>query len=159
VHYFCSYFGQYLKDKWRQKNMKLDAKDLLLTIVISFGLLWVLDALGVGAAILGWIGDKIPFGSSLGNVPSFTLGTYTIAVQPVAALIATILLSGIVTFVALSMQEGFQNKKFWGTFAILAIISAVIWVVVPQIVPLKFGQIFGSAQALFVGHVPMSVLG
>jgi hypothetical protein len=139
--------------------MKLDLKDIALTIILSFGLLWTLDALGVGAAILGWIGDKIPFGSSLGNVPSFTLGTYTIAVQPVAALIATVVLALIVTFVSVSMQEGFQNRKMWGTFLILAVISAMIWIVVPQIIPLRFGQLAGSAQSLFSGSVPMSVLG
>jgi len=137
--------------------MRLDAKDLLLTILISFGLLWVLDAFGLGTAILTWIGDKIPFTAA---IPSFTIGTYTIAVPPVAALIATLVLALVVTFVAVAMQEGFQNKKMWGTFLVLAIISAAIWIIVPQILPLRFGQLAGAAQSVFNGGVvPMSVLG
>jgi hypothetical protein len=139
--------------------MRLDLKDILLTIVISFGLLWVLDALGIGAAILTWIGDKIPLGSSLPNIPAFKIGEYMITVPSTAALVALLVLSLIVTFVAVAMQEGFQNKKMWGTFIILAIVSMAIWVVVPQILPLRFGQLAGSAQALFTGSVPMSVLG
>lgn len=136
--------------------MKLDFKDIGLVILINFGLLWVLDAFGLGTLILNWIGDKIPFTA---NIPSFTIGTYIIAVPPVAALIAVLALSLIVTFVAVSMSEGFQNKKMWGTFLVLAIVSAVIWIIVPQILPLRFGQLAGAAQSVFSGSVPMSVLG
>jgi hypothetical protein len=136
--------------------MKLNFKEIIMTIFLSFGLLWLLDAFGLGTVILNWIGERVPIATS---IPSFTIGTYVIAVPAVAALIATVVLAAAVTFIAVSMQEGFQDKKMWGTFAVLAIISAALWIIVPQILPIRFGQLAGAAQAVFTGTVPMSVLG
>jgi uncharacterized protein (DUF486 family) len=136
--------------------MKLDFKSIGLIVIINFGLLWILDAVGLLAGILEWIGNKVPFTAA---IPGFHIGEYLITVPPVAALIAVFAVALVVNFVAFSMAEGFENKKLWTTFLIFAVVSTVLWVAIPQILPLRFGQLAGSAQSLFTGNIPMSVLG
>jgi hypothetical protein len=133
---------------------RLDIKNLLMTILVSTGLLWALALLGVLDAIIGWISAWIPIDYT---IPAQVISGHTLTFPPIAGLVATIAIAFITTLVATAMVSGFQDKKMWTTFAVIAVLVASVWIIVPQILPTSMAVLAGSAQSVFTGTLPQSV--
>jgi hypothetical protein len=128
---------------------------VIIILALSFGLLFVFSAFGLIRAMI----------SIFPNVGSIPLGN-NINV-PVSATFAVLLMAFLATLAAIGINEGIESGKatgrgaggsIWSFIIILAIISAAIWIIFPQLLPRELQFVAGNAQSLFTGHFPTQAL-
>ncbi len=128
----------------------IDFKQILFVLLVSFGLLFALDAVGILDGVVSAIGAKIPINIAIPTIEG-------IVFPAVNGLIAIIAVSFISTLIAFAMTEGFEHKKMIGMFVILACVSSIIWIAAPQILPKILQPAAAVAQSLVTGQVPQAI--
>lgn len=126
--------------------MRFEFKQILMIVVLSYGLLFAFSAIG----LLRFVTGLIPITGSL------TVGGVTY--PPIPAILAIMVVAVFATLIATAITEGMDNKRAWTIFLAIAAVSAALWIFAPQFLPKELQFLAGSAQSVITGHMPTQAL-
>ncbi len=122
---------------------KLKFKEIFMALILGYGFLWALDAIGLLTLLSN------AFGSKLGGVE---------LLNPYVSMMALFAVALLTTFMAVAMSQNIKDKKFLPNVLMLAVVLTLAWVYAPTILPKVLQQFGASAQSMLSSGAPQAIM-